>query len=167
MIFYHYTTKDALASIQREGLTRGEAPYNDTQVANAINLTTDKDPGGHGLDAGGQMVTEEQSSLWRTKGIYVPAGTVFANKREARITLKLPSSDPKLKRWRSWSRKNCDPGYPERLEKAGGASAKKAKTWWLYFGVIPPESFLEIDILVPDAAVGSGYEGIELVGAAA
>ncbi|GMN04109.1 hypothetical protein MTsPCn3_28400 [Erythrobacter sp. MTPC3] len=149
MIFYHYTTRDAIESIQREGLTRGEAPLSDTRVVNAINLTTDKDPSGHGLDAGGKVVTEEQSSLWRTKGIHVPAGTVFANKREARITLKLPSSDPKLKRWRSWSRKNCDPGYPDRLERAAGANSKKAKTWWLYFGVVPPESFLDVEILVP------------------
>ena len=162
MIFYHYTTRAALAQIQREGLTRGEAPYNDIRVATAVNLTTDPEPTGHCLDSGGRVVTQEQSSLWATKGFRVPAGTVLVNKREARIKLKLSSSDLKLKKWRSWSRKNCDPGYPERLERAGGATSKKAKTWWLYFGVIPPEAFLGIDILEPDASTESQFEEIVL-----
>lgn len=161
MIYYHYTTRAALEAIKREGLLYGEAPINDARWVTAINLTSDRDPGGHGLDFGGQVVTEEQSSLMARSGMNVPAGTVFANKREARIQLKLSTSDPKLKRWKSWSRKNCDPGYAERLERSAGATPKKAKTWWLYFGVIPPETFLEIDILVPDAPTRSEYEEIK------
>ncbi len=167
MIFYHYTSRAALESIQREGLTRGEAPYSATRWATAVNLTTDSEPSGHGLDLGGYIVTEEHSRAMARNGINVPAGTVFVNKREARIKLKLPSSDSKLKRWKSWSRKNCDPGYAEGLEQSAGATPKKAKTWWLYFGVIPPEAFLEIDILVPDAPTKSEYKEIEFVSAAA
>ena len=31
--------------------------------------------------------------------------------------------------------------------RAGGAIPKKAKTWWLHFGVVPRESFLDFGIL--------------------
>lgn len=149
MIFYHYTTRGALDQILAEGLTRGEAPYNERRAARAVNLTTDPNPDGHGLDAGGSIITEERSRLLATHGILVPAGTRLANKKETRITIKVPSSDKNLKKWSSWSRKHCDPGYAERLERSAGATPKKAKTWWLYFGVIPPEWFVGVDILVP------------------
>jgi hypothetical protein len=150
MIFYHYTTREALDAIRAEGLIYGEAPFNDRRVAQAVNLTTDPEPTGHGLDLGGYIVTEEHSLQLSRSGLNVPAGTRFVNKKEARISLSLPLSDTRLKSWRTWSRKNCDPGYPARLEAAAGAMPQKAKTWWLYFGIIPPDRFLSIDILVPE-----------------
>jgi len=147
MILYHFTTLSALESIRREGLNRGEAPISESRAEKAVNLTTDRDPSGHGLDHGGHVVSEEEAATFAAKGFKIPAGTVYANKREARITIKLPSNDPKLKRWRSWSRKHCEPGYAERLEEAAGQGGRKAKTWWLYFGTVPTEAFLEIDLL--------------------
>ena len=148
MIFYHFTTLGALDSIRREGLNQGEAPLSDTRVAKAVNLTTDPSPHGHGLDRGGHVVTEEEAAKFAAKGFNIPAGTVYADKREVRITLKLPSSDRALKQWRPWSRKHCEPGYAERLERAAGQK-NKAKTWWLYFGTIPPEAFVEVKVLKP------------------
>jgi hypothetical protein len=159
MIFYHYTTRSAIRSILEQGLTQGEAPLSHTRVARAINLTTDPDPSGHGLDMGGRIVTAEESALLASKGFIVPPGTVYANKREARIRIKIPSSDPKLKHWRSWSRKHCEPGYPDILEQSAGATPRKARTWWLYFGVVPPTCFEGIEILVPEAS--SSSEGTE------
>lgn len=88
MIFYHYTTRSAIRSILEQGLTQGEAPLSHTRVARAINLTTDPDPSGHGLDMGGRIVTAEESALLASKGFIVPPGTVYANKREARIRIK-------------------------------------------------------------------------------
>lgn len=155
MIFYHYTTRDALELILEEGLTLGEAPLSDTRVVRAVNLTTDPDSSGHGLDMGGHIVTPEESAMMAAKGLCVPPGTVFANKREVRIKLKISSSDAKLKHWRPWSRKHCEPGYPDVLERAAGATPRKAKTWWLYFGVISPKSFETIDILVPEPSSAS------------
>jgi len=155
MIFYHYTTRDAVSSILEEGLTRGEAPLSYTRVVRAVNLTTDSDPSGHGLDMGGHIVTADEAIVMAAKGFHVPAGTVFANKREVRIRIKLPSSDPKLQRWRSWSRKHCEPGYADILERSAGANIRKAKTWWLYFGMILPTRFEGIDILVPETTDAS------------
>lgn len=151
MIFYHFTTFDALDSIKCEGLNRGEAPLSDTRVEKAVNLTTDSSPYGHGLDMGGHVVTEEEAAHFASKGFLIPAGTVYADKREVRITVKLPRSDRALKQWRPWSRSKCEPGYAERLERAAGPK-NKAKSWWLYLGTVPPEAFVEVKVLKPRAA---------------
>jgi hypothetical protein len=33
-----------------------------------------------------------------------------------------------------------------------GSGSGKSKTWWVYFGTIPPSSFREIEILAKPAA---------------
>lgn len=115
-------------------------------------MTTDPDPAGHDLDGGGDVITEEQSVILASHGLRIPPGTFLANKREARIKIKPPSSDPKLRQWRTWSRKNCEPGFADALEQSGGATKRNARTWWLYFGVIPSSRFDGVDILVPDTS---------------
>ncbi len=152
MLFYHFTSHEALESIMAGGLDRGEAPMSDHRVAKAVNLTTDKDPDGHGLDFGGHVVDEAEAASYAAKGFNLPAGTVFVEKRAVRITVKLPSSDPNLKSWRSWSRKHCEHGYAERLERAAGGNGRKAKTWWLYFGTIPSSVFVAVDVLKEPAS---------------
>ena len=147
MLLYHFTSRDNLPSILAEGLNRGEAPLSDHRVVNAVNLTTDPDPRGHGLDGGGKVVSEEESARAALMGWDIPAGTIYANKLEVRITVKLPSSDRNLKRWQSWARKHCEPGYAERLAAAAGSGGKKAKTWWLYFGTVPPTSFAAVEMM--------------------
>lgn len=99
------------------------------------------------------MVTAEESAFYAAKhGWDIPAGTVFANKLEVRITVKLPSSDRNLKRWQPWARKHCAPGYADQLAAAAGQGGRKARTWWLYFGVIPSTSFIAVDNLAAGAA---------------
>lgn len=133
--------------IMTEGLSRGEAPLSDTRVMQAVNFTTDPLPSGHGLDAGGRIITAKESALYfREYGWVIPVGTVFADKTEVRLTVKLSSTDLKLKRWLSWARRKCEPGYPERLAAAAGGIAK-AKTWWLYFGVVPASAIVAVDEL--------------------
>lgn len=114
-----------------------------------MNLTTDPRSEGHGLDHGGHVVTRQESAILASRGFTVPAGTVHVDKRAVRITIKLPSADPALKAWWRWSRSHCEPGYAERLEKAAGCGGRKAKTWYLYFGIIPPAAFTAIDVLKP------------------
>lgn len=149
MLLYHYTSHANLPGIMSEGLNRGEAPLSDTRVVKAVNLTTDPRPTGHGLDGGGEIVTEAESALYFRKfGWVIPAGTVVADKKEVRITVKVSSSDLKLKRWRPWAKRNCEPGYADRLAAAGGSNAKP-ETWWLYFGTIPPSAIVAVDHLKP------------------
>ena len=49
MLLYHFTALEYLEAIQREGLTKGEAPLSRTEALNAVNLTTSKHTDGHGL----------------------------------------------------------------------------------------------------------------------
>lgn len=147
MIFYHYTSLDAMDSIRREGLNRGEAPLGDHCVVQAVNLTTDRNPEGHGLDHGGHVVTAAEAAVFASKGFLIPEGTVYTNKRAVRIKLILPLADRKLKAWRPWSRQNCEVGYAARLERVAGCGGRKARTWWLYFGTVPTSSFQGIDML--------------------
>lgn len=150
MILYHYTSRRCLEAIRSEGITRGEVPLSDTRVLRAVNLTTDPSPIGHGLDAAGRVVTPEEALMFATRfGWRVRAGAVFENKREARITVKLRSSDPLLRQWLPWARKRLDPAYLARLVDAAGGGMRAAKTWWLYWGPIPPSAFSAIDLLEP------------------
>lgn len=152
MLLYHFTSHENLPGIMAEGLSRGEAPLSDTQVAKAVNLTTDPYPTGHGLDSGGGIVTAAESALYFRKfGWLIPEGTIIADKTEVRITVKLPSSDLKLKRWQSWARKHCEPGYADRLAAVANGGAK-ARTWWLYFGIVAPAAFVSVDVLKPAKA---------------
>lgn len=144
MFLYHYTSHENLASILAEGINRGEAPVSDTQVVKAVNLTTDTEPAGHGLDGGGEVITAEQSAMYfREYGWIIPAGTVVADKLEVRLKVRIPSSDKRLKRWNAWAAKHCVPGYAARLAAAAGGS-EKAATWWLYFGAVPPSAIVEV-----------------------
>jgi hypothetical protein len=122
MIFYHYTSREALDSIMQEGLNQGEAPISEWRWVNAVNLTTDPEPEGHGLDMGGHVITPEEADRYARKGLDMPAGTAFVEKRAVRITIRLPSTDRKLKLWRTWSRKNCERAGPS------GWSAPRADT---------------------------------------
>jgi len=153
MILYHFTSRANLDSIMAHGLNRGEAPLSDTRVLQAVNLTSDSSPHGHGLDGGGDIVTAAQSARYlRDFGWVIPAGTVIADKREVRLTVKIRSSDPKLKRWLPWAMRHCEPGYPERLANAAGGMAK-AETWWLYFGTVLPSAISSIDDLQKESSV--------------
>lgn len=54
MILYHYTYREALSSILKQGLNRGEVPLSQhaADCLNAVWFTTDGTPNGHGLTDG-------------------------------------------------------------------------------------------------------------------
>lgn len=114
MLFYHFTCLQHLALIAGQGLSKGDVPTSRTEGVNAVWLTASPFPDGHGLDGG------------------------IADKRRVRLSVDLPSDDPALRRWRDWAGKNgvAQEWYRTLDRAAGGGS----KTWWLYFGVIPPNA---------------------------
>jgi hypothetical protein len=140
MILYHYTAVERLDSIRKHGLTRGEVPLTPQDCLNAVWLTTDRNPSGHGLCHARELTREEKLFFGRdpNKSVWFP------NKRAVRITVRLDSSDRKLKHWPRWAKQRLSPQWYQALDRAGGG---KSKTWWLYFGVIPPEWFSSVDIL--------------------
>jgi hypothetical protein len=48
-MLYHFTARELLPGIARDGLSRGQVPLSPRQAINAVWLTTDGDPSGHGL----------------------------------------------------------------------------------------------------------------------
>jgi hypothetical protein len=137
MRLYHFTALKYLESIRAKGLMPGEVALSasDRRENFAVWLTTDPEPDGHGLDRCGQPLTEREKIR---KGVDLNEPAFWDNKREVRITLRIPSNDLRLRQWPTWARQNhVDQQWYQALATSGGS---KHRTWWLYLGVIPPES---------------------------
>lgn len=145
MLLYHFTSRYHWPAIEREGLSKGEAPISNSQWENAVNLTTDSNPEGHGLSKGEPLGPEIIAACIRQHG-NAPVNTHWPDKTAIRIKVKIPSSDRSLKRWLTWARKRAEPDYLDRLHKAAGGLGKH-RTWWLYFGTISPSRFIAVDFL--------------------
>ncbi len=146
MLLYHFTSRENLSQIATTGLSRGMVPVSPTEARNGVWLTTDPGPGGHGLENGGKIMTEldrQQALDWT--GVLPLPGTRFPKQGPVRITVDLPTSDRNLHEWLPWARQNLSPEWLAVLHSVALGNLIKAKTWRIYFGVIPPESFLAID----------------------
>jgi hypothetical protein len=146
MLFYHFTSRENWERIQLEGLTRGEAPISANRWENAVNLTTDSSPLGHGLSDGGPKPPELIAQFVKVYG-RPPPSLNWADKTAVRIRVKLGSADRNLKKWDSWARKRVEPDFLQVLHRVAGPPYGKHKTWWLYFGVVPPSAFVGVDFL--------------------
>ena len=137
MILYHYTAREYLSSIMEIGLCRGEVALSPTELFNAVWLTNDKSPLGHGLTDGRDLSEREKVILG--KPIHIPVR--FLNKRAIRITVKINSGNRNLVHWPHWGRRKLTSEWYDALNKAGGG---KARTWFLYWGTISSDSFVEV-----------------------
>lgn len=149
MLLYHFTAHDRLGSIMEAGLNKGDVPLSETTGMNAVWLTTDPAPDGHGLDAAGVLDDAARYTMLRLFGELPPEGSRWSDKTAVRITVRLPSGDRNLKDWLPWARKRASADWLSRLHSAAGGH-RKARTWKLYFGVVPPSAFVAVDILRPD-----------------
>jgi hypothetical protein len=139
MIFYHYTAREHLPSIAREGLSKGEVAVTPTLLANAVWLTTDPDPAGHGLSDARELTPAEK---WAA-GIPLHRKVSCIDKRAIAFRTVIPSSDRKLVHWPKWARKRLEAWWYEGLHEAGG---RKSDAWWLYWGTIPAEALEGTDL---------------------
>ena len=144
MILYHFTAREYLDSIRDGGITKGDVPLSPTEGRNGVWLASDKNPSGHGLSGRHVLTDEERAAHKKAFGQDVPKGAMFLNKRAIRIAVKIPRNDRALVHWRKWGKKRLDPKWYETLAKTGG---RKDKTWFIYFGRIPPDWFVAIDDL--------------------
>jgi hypothetical protein len=140
MLLYHFTAADYLDDIKEQGLTKGVVPLSSTDWLNAVWLTTDCNPVGHGLTDGREATCQEKI----LQGLDPAVPARFPDHRAVRITVRIPSSDRKLRHWPAWGKKRLRPDWYRTLSRTGGG---KEKTWWLYWGVIPPERFDAIELL--------------------
>lgn len=127
MRLYHFTSLGHLPVILATGgLWRGELPFGDgSNSFRATWLTSDPDPGGHGLD--GSAV----------------------DKREVRITVVFPRGDRRAVPWLKGAHKTLHPDCIAQLVATGGGK-RKAETWYVCPDQIPPEQFRAIEIRGPD-----------------
>jgi hypothetical protein len=148
MILYHFTCREYMDSIFRDGLNRGDVPIQlvgPLSETNAVWLTTQQQPNGCGLSNAAHVLTEaERQAYQKMLGVLPPEGTRFPDKSTVRIKVMIPSTDRRLKRWLTFGRKHCEPGLYEAFVRADGQAHK---SWWIYFGIISPDQFQAVDYL--------------------
>lgn len=147
MKLHHFTCIEHLSSILSTGLYRGEVCTTSWQTPDlsAVWLTTDVDPSGHGLGDREEITEDFSRAVYQKAGIYLKPGSYFPNKRRVKITVDLHPSDARLFRWTRWAKRHVHPVIRESLISTGGGMMK-ARTWYVYFGVILPEEFLSVEV---------------------
>lgn len=148
MRLYHFTTRECLRSIRTSGLNRGIVHLSATTQLNAVWLTTDPGALGHGLEAGGRFMTDEERQDAREwAGQVPPPGARFPKVANVRLTVDLETDDRSLQEWLPWARRHLDFDWMTALHPVASGTLRKAKTWRLYLGVVLPECFVAIDSL--------------------
>lgn len=152
MLLYHFTSTQSLPGIQSGGLSRGMVPVGPARGLNAVWLTTDPGLSGHGLQAGGAMMTDAQRLQAREwSGILPPPGSRYPKEASVRITVDLDPRDRNLHEWLPWARRHLSPEWLAQLHPVAGGNLRQAKTWRLYFGIIPAEDFVAVEKAAPAA----------------
>src|SRR4051812_13100740 len=112
-ILYHYTPIRHLRAIWKHGLTVGDVPTDLERWKGRIGVwfTSSLEADGHGLEGS------------------------ISDKKRYRFTVVVPE-DASLAKWTDWAPKNVTPKTLSRLHQ----TASGYETWWVYFGVLPPET---------------------------
>lgn len=151
MKFYHFTARDRLPSIMSNGLTIGDVPacslFEDNEIA--VWLTSNPRPSGQGLGFVREFTDHDRFSGLTMEEVLALRGPA-PDKTEARITIAALPEPQRLQRWSDWARDYVEPEIYDELVRRGGA---KHLDWYLYWGVIPPEYFEEIEL----RCMGSRY----------
>lgn len=154
MLLYHFTSRKHLRSITAGGLNRGTVHLSDATQLNAVWLTTDAGPRGHGLEGGGDFMNDRQrQEALEWSGALPPPGTRFPKDADVRISVELDQGDRELHEWLPWARRHIDPEWMAHLHPVVSGNLKKAKTWRIYTGVIPPARFVAVEELEATPAV--------------
>jgi hypothetical protein len=141
-VLYHFTARELLPIIMREGLRLGDVPTGMFSGENAVWLTTLPNPSGHGLGSARELTDEDREYHRQWRGVLPPRGARYPDKRAVRITITSLPEPRWLLRWSCWGPQHCVPGFYESLVRAGG---EKHRSWYIYRGVIPPASFAAVE----------------------
>lgn len=146
MLLYHFTSRHCLRHILAGGLSCGRVPVSRTASTNAVWLTSDPGPNGHGLEAGGPVMTEaHRQQAYEWTGTRPPPGARHAKEASVRITVDIDRADRDLHDWLPWARRHLPPDWFAELHPIASPNLRKAKTWRLYFGLIPTDAFVAVD----------------------
>jgi hypothetical protein len=141
---FHFTAREHLPAIMREGLRLGDVPTLTLRGPgqNAVWLTTNPSPNGHGLGSARELTDEDREFHRQLTGVLPPRGSRYPDKRAVRITIGELPEPARLVRWCRWSRRNVADEIYDCLARAGG---EKHRSWYIYRGVIPPASFAAVE----------------------
>jgi hypothetical protein len=154
MLHYHFTSRIHLGEIMRGGLSRGGVHVARDRLLNAVWLTTDPGDQGHGLEWGGAFMSElERREAQEWSGTELPHGARFPKNADVRISVDVEEGDANLHEWLPWARRRIEPDWLAFLHPVALGNLNKAKSWRLYFGVIPPQSFVAVEELAPSPTV--------------
>lgn len=146
MILYHFTDIESLEPILRDGLMLGNlnTSRESTAQPGVTWLTTMDTPKGHGLSFG-EPVTDYERMCYRSRyGCDMPANfTHWPDKSRVRIKVMILSSDRNLAHWIRWHGKRTEDHFLD-LAKIADATRKSSRSWYLYFGTITPDRFIEV-----------------------
>ncbi|NNM74206.1 hypothetical protein [Enterovirga aerilata] len=148
MRLFHFTSEGHLPHIIASGgLCKGDVIVGQRgeKTLTATWLSLDPDPDHQGLGDGTAtlIATAEMIAL----GMPATMGTV--DKRAVRITVVIPSTDRRLRRWLPFARG----GVGEQIidfEKRHAGNPRFVEDWFFYRGVIPVERFASIEIRAGD-----------------
>lgn len=143
MKLYHFTAIELLPNILASGLSRGDVPTGVRTGTNAVWLTTDPDPSGHGLSGGKVLSASDRWAYEQVSGRPLPDVEIRElNKRAIRITVMIASVNRKLVHWPKWAKSRVEPKFYSVLNETGG---NKANSWYLFFGEIPAAKFRAVE----------------------
>ena len=144
MIFYHFTSLGHLplilasGALNKSGIMLGEHGH---QSLNAPWLTLNPDPAReYGLGFGQMVKLPPDVSKELGKG-----WTESVDKRTARITVKVPSTDRRLKHWIKWIQGRLGQEMLDWYIETGGGKAQ-AENWYVFLGPIPRSEFMRIEV---------------------
>jgi hypothetical protein len=83
----------------RDSLSRGDVPVRlagPSSENNAVWLTTEPQPEGHGLSDARVLTEPERQTAFETFGFVPPQGAKLADEKAIRIKVVIPSSDPAI-----------------------------------------------------------------------
>ncbi len=150
VLLYHFTSPAHCQTILRTGLSRGSVPLSPTKDLNAVWLTSDPSPDGHGLEAGGAFMTEHQrQQAFEWSGVLPPEGSRFPKDDSVRLTVELMDDDENLHAWLPWARRHLPLALFPILHPVGSKSLRQAKSWFIYTGIIPPTALVAVDQKTP------------------
>jgi hypothetical protein len=92
------------------------------------------------------MTDDQRQEGYRWSGVLPPPGARFPKDGPVRITVELDPRNPNLHEWLPWARRCISPEWMAQLHPIAGGNMQKAKTWRLFFGVIPAAAFLAVDV---------------------
>ena len=91
------------------------------------------------------MTDHQREQAYEWSGIMPPPGSRFPKDAHVRISAEIDDDDPELHKWLGWARRRLPQELLWLIHPPGSDSQRQAKSWFIYFGVIPPSAFVAID----------------------